>query len=63
MENMDFLPPTAPSLVIERETYTPYIFNLLFHQIHNSLLVVLYIKQKPVEVPPLWRFERLHWPV
>ena len=24
MENMDFLPPTAPSLVQARETYTPY---------------------------------------
>ena len=24
MENMDLLPPTAPSLVFERETYTPY---------------------------------------
>ena len=25
MENMDLLPPTAPSLVFARETYTPYI--------------------------------------
>ena len=24
MENMDLLPPTAPSLVFARETYTPY---------------------------------------
>ena len=24
MENMDFPPPTAPSLVFARETYTPY---------------------------------------
>ena len=24
MENMDFLPPTAPSLVFARETYRPY---------------------------------------
>ena len=24
MENVDFLPPTAPSLVFVRETYTPY---------------------------------------
>ena len=24
MENMDFLPPTAPSLVFAHETYTPY---------------------------------------
>ena len=27
MENMDFLPPTAPSLVFARETYTPYNSN------------------------------------
>ena len=25
MENMDFLPPTAPSLAFARETYTPYV--------------------------------------
>ena len=25
MENMDFLPQTAPSLVFARETYTPYL--------------------------------------
>ena len=24
MEDIDFLPPTAPSLVFARETYTPY---------------------------------------
>ena len=24
MENLDILPPTAPSLVFARETYTPY---------------------------------------
>ena len=24
MENMDVVPPTAPSLVFARETYTPY---------------------------------------
>ena len=42
MENMDLLPPTAPSLVFARETYMPYIKhvvsvrNLVTHLDENS---------------------------
>ena len=31
MENVDLLPPTAPSLVFARETYTPYNFTSLLY--------------------------------
>ena len=38
MENMDFLPPTAPSLVFLRETYMPYWTKLLTRCVVVSLI-------------------------
>ena len=36
MENVDFLPPTAPSLVFARETYTPYKANAMLGMINRA---------------------------